>query len=57
MICTRPFIASAKHMARVLNVPDYPFIVVDHPLGSLTPEQVRLRAAHAHEQGLKILMA
>jgi len=42
-------------MARQLNVPDYPFIVVDHPLGSLTPEQVRGRAKHAYEQGLEIL--
>ena len=42
-------------MARLLNVPDYPFIVVDHPLGSLTPEQVCSRAEHAYEQGLKIL--
>lgn len=44
-------------MARVLNVPDYPFIVVDHPLGSLTPEQVRGRAEQAFAQGLKILGA
>jgi hypothetical protein len=42
-------------MARVLNIPGYPFIVVDHPLGSLTPEQIRLRAEQAYEQGLKIL--
>lgn len=42
-------------MARQLNVPDYPFIVVDHPLGSLTPEQVRARAQQAYAQGLQIL--
>jgi len=55
VICTKPFIATAKNIARVLNLPDYPFAVVDHPLGSLTPEQVRQRAAHAYEQGVGFL--
>ncbi|MFN0161231.1 MAG: hypothetical protein ACKVQQ_08375 [Burkholderiales bacterium] len=57
VICTNPFIATAKNMARVLSIPDYPFAVVDHPLGSLAPEQVRLRALHAYEQGVKFLVA
>ncbi len=55
VICTRPFIPSAKAMARICNLPDYPFVVIDHPLGSLAPEEVRRRAEAALPQVVAIL--
>lgn len=44
VICTRPFIPTARAMAATCNLPEYPFAVVEHPVGSLTPEQLRARA-------------
>ena len=52
VICTRPFIPTAKAMAGVCGLPDYPFAVVDHPIGSLTPDQLRRRAEAALPQVL-----
>ncbi|MCH9674462.1 MAG: hypothetical protein K0U93_23690 [Gammaproteobacteria bacterium] len=51
VICTTPFIPTAKNIARVLGIPDYPFAVVDHPLGSLTHDEIKERAADAYRQG------
>ena len=55
VICTRPFIPTAKAMAAVCGLPDYPFAVVDHPIGSLTPDQLRSRAEAALPQVLAAL--
>jgi len=55
VICTQPFVPTAQNIARVLGLPDYPFAVVDHPLGSLNPDQVRERAGDAYQQGLQFL--
>ena len=39
--------AFADAMAALGGVPDYPYVVVPHPLGSLTMEQLRGLAAKA----------
>ena len=57
VLCTKPFEVTAKNIARIMGQPDYPFVMVDHPIGSLSPEQVRQRAKDAYEQALPILMA
>ncbi|MDE0054748.1 MAG: hypothetical protein OXT64_10915 [Gammaproteobacteria bacterium] len=56
VLCTTPFEVTAKNMARMLGLPDYPFVIVDHPLGSCTVSEIRLRAASASEQAIGILM-
>jgi hypothetical protein len=56
VICTRPFIATGRTIARTLGLPDYRFAVVEHPVGSRTVEEVRERAADAFKQGLSILL-
>ncbi|MGB7305775.1 MAG: hypothetical protein WA888_23725 [Burkholderiaceae bacterium] len=56
VICTSPFIPTARNIARVLGLPDYPFAVVDHPIGSLTPEQVRERAEDTYQQARRFLL-
>ena len=56
VLCTRPFEVTARNIARIMGLPDYPFVLLDHPLGSLNPQEVRERAAAAHEQGVGILL-
>ena len=56
-ICTEPFIPTAKAMARIQGVPDYPFITLPHPLGSLTRDEVRERAEAALPRIIEMLLA
>ena len=39
----------------MLGIPDYPFVILDHPLGSLTEDEINERAAAACEQAIGIL--
>jgi hypothetical protein len=55
VICTTPFIPSARAMARICHLPEYPFAVVGHPIGSLTPDELRARAEAALPQVVAIL--
>ena len=57
VICTEPFITSADAMAALGGVPDYPYVVVPHPLGSRTMEQLRDIATTAAPEVLSILLA
>ena len=57
VICTEPFISSGKAMSKIGGIPDYPFVVVPHPLGSLSADQLRERAMQAAPEVLKILLA
>jgi hypothetical protein len=56
VICTSPFIPTAKAMARACSLPDYPFAVVKHPLGSLTQAELLRRAEDALPQVVSILL-
>ena len=55
VICTDQFVASAKAQAEICGNPGYPFAVVAHPIGSLTPVELRARAAAALPQVIAIL--
>ena len=55
VICTDQFVASAKAQAAICGQPLYPFAVVAHPIGSLTPAELRSRAASAVPQVIEIL--
>lgn len=52
VIVTTEFLTTARVAARAAGIPDYPFTVVDHPLGSLTPTQLVQRADLAMTQVL-----
>ena len=54
-VCTEPFEETARTMAERAGFSDYKFILVEHPISSLSREQVRERAADAVEQLLTIL--
>jgi hypothetical protein len=43
-------------MARLCGIPDYPFVVVPHPIGSLTDTELHQRAAAAAQQARGILL-
>ena len=55
VIITNEFIAQAKAIAEIQGIPDYPFAVVPHPIGRLTPEDLKERANEALPQVLDIL--
>ena len=57
VICTTPFAATGRNIARALGLPDYPFALVDHPIGSRSRAELRHRAHQAFAQGVPILMA
>lgn len=55
MICTDAFIPTARAQAAICGIPEYPFAVVAHPLGSLGPDELRERAIAALPQVVAIL--
>jgi hypothetical protein len=55
VICTEEFVPSARAQAAICGNPTYPFVVVPHPIGSLTREELRRRAAVAAPQIVAIL--
>ena len=55
VICTTPFEVTVRNIARVLGIPDYPFVKVQHPIGSCTLPELKLRAEAADRQALAIL--
>ena len=57
VICTEPFVTSADAMAKLGGIPDYPYAVLPHPLGSLDDAGIRARAIQAAPDVLRILLA
>ena len=57
VICTEPFMTSADAMAKLGGIPDYPYVILPHPLGSLSEEALRERAMQAAPEVLRILLA
>ncbi len=55
-ICTFPFEPTSKMIARTLSLPDFPFALVEHPIGSASAEALAARAVAAYEQGAQILL-
>jgi hypothetical protein len=55
VIVSEPFLELGKTQARVFGVPDLPLLVILHPLGGLSLEQVEGRAQHALPQVLKLI--
>jgi hypothetical protein len=56
VLCTEPFTVTARNIARVLGLPDYPFLSVQHPIGSCTLSELKARAEVAYQQALAILL-
>jgi hypothetical protein len=56
VLCTEPFEVTAKNIARVMGLATYPFLIVQHPIGSCTPPEIKARAEAAYQQALPILL-
>lgn len=56
VLCTEPFVVTAQNIARVMGLPDYSFVVLDHPIGSFTPDEIRQKALTAADQIERILL-
>jgi hypothetical protein len=56
VVCTEPFVVTAKNIARVLGLADYPFLRVKHPIGSCTLPELKARAEVAYQQALPVLL-
>jgi hypothetical protein len=56
-IATDAFIPTAVSIAKIRGIADYPFAIVNHPVGSLQPDGVMGRARQALPKVLEILLA
>ncbi len=55
VVCTEPFEITVKNIARMLGLPGYPFVMLEHPIGSRTPAEIKVLAEAAYNQALPIL--
>ena len=55
VVCSGPFVKLGQAQARVFGVPDLPLLVIKHPLGGQSLEEVKARAEHAVPQFVKLL--
>jgi hypothetical protein len=55
VICSDPFLKLGKTQARVFGVPDLPLVMIPHPLGGLTLDEVRGRADVAIPQVVSLI--
>ena len=55
VICSDPFLKLGKAQARVFGVPDLPLVMIAHPLGGLSLEQVQGRALAAIPQVAELI--
>ena len=55
-IITHVFRNTANAMTRMMGVPDFDYIIAEHPLSSLTDDQVKARAAQLAPEVERILL-
>jgi len=53
---TERFASAAEMMGRVLGMPGYAFVQIEHPVSSASDAALAARARAAIEQGLKMLL-
>ena len=53
---TTRFASAAELMSRVLGVPGYGFVQIEHPVSSASDADLAQRARATVEQGLKLLV-
>jgi hypothetical protein len=57
VICSEPFQGLGRNQARVFGKADLPLLMIPHPLGGLTIEQVEGRALAAIPQVVALIKA
>ncbi len=53
---TSQFVGAAELMARVLGADGHPFVVIDHPISSASPDELSARALEAVADSIEILV-
>ena len=53
---TTRFVSAAKLMGKVLGMPDYPFVVIEHPISSAGKAGLAARARAALDEMLPMLL-
>jgi hypothetical protein len=56
VLTTEPFEITARNIARIMGLAEYPFMKVQHPIGSCTTSELKARAEVAYQQALSILL-
>ena len=56
VLTTSPFVSQARAMARIRGDADYGLAVIDHPIVTLTHEELVERAAIAAPQAIRNLL-
>ncbi len=56
VLTTKPFISQARAMARLRGDADYGLAIIDHPIVTLTPDELTQRAAVAAPQAMQHLL-
>ena len=56
VLTTKPFVSQARAMARLRGGADYGLAIIDHPIVTLTPEELTERAAVAAPQAMQHLL-
>jgi len=56
VVITEPFTATAAAIAKLSGLPDYPYAVIPHPVGSLTAKEVLARADAIGPRVIDILL-
>ena len=56
VLCTEPFEVTAKNIAKIMGLASYPFMKVQHPIGSCTTAELKARAEVGYRQALTILL-
>jgi hypothetical protein len=57
VLITEPFIPTARAIAEIRALPDYPFAVLKHPIGSLNEMELKQRAQEAAPRIIEILLS
>jgi hypothetical protein len=55
VVCSEPFLEMGRTQARIFGMPELPLLVVPHPLGGISVDDVKARAALALAQLVKLV--
>ena len=56
-IATHQFVNMGRASAAALGMPDYPFVVMEHPIGRLDDEELRQRAEAVLPRIVELLLS
>ena len=54
-ICSDQFVQLAKSVSAAKELPSLPLVIVPHPMGGITPEEVRAKADNAIDRVVQLL--